>query len=113
MTLKLYKKGIGFDIIVMAITRVITMIFGIVVTRLLSTKLSLNDYGTYSEALTLISVITSVTIFGLVDAEVFFFNREANKEKREKSVNTIFMIEIVISLIAAGLVLAFSSLIVK
>lgn len=107
------RKGLGFDAIFMAISRVVTMLVGIVTTRILSSQLSLADYGTYAEALTIISVVTSISIFGLIDSEVYFFNSEKDRQQRQRVVNTIFLIELVLSLMAALVVIALTTTIVN
>ena len=68
----------------------ITLVLGILITRVLSGHFSLQEYGTYSQIMLLITTISSMTTLGMMDGINFFFCKESITEKRDSYVSTIF-----------------------
>lgn len=94
-------KGASWDSMFLTFVKILTTLTSIVVTKILSVGLSLTDYGTYSQAILIVSIGTTIILFGLGDALNYFYNNqsiEAAEEKREKIVNTIFFIEIILGI---------------
>lgn len=91
-------QGVSWDSMFLTIVKVLTTLTSIAITKILSVGLSLSEYGTYSQAMLIISVGTSVLLLGLADALNYFYNDKssANSEKNRISyVNTVFTIEII------------------
>ena len=88
-------NGMAGDTIYLTITKLVTTLAGIITTKILSVNLSLTEYGTYSQALVIISVVSSLIFCGLGDAINFYYNGsfKNDEEKKRKVVNTIFAIE--------------------
>lgn len=99
-------KGAATDSIFLAGVRLITMLTGIVSTMLLTHKLSLIEYGTYTQGNIIISVSISLSIFGLSDAVNFFYNGK-RQEEQQRYVNTVFMIEMITGILAAFIIFIF------
>ncbi len=96
--------GAAWDSVFLTLAKILTMAFGIVLSKIMSVGLSLTEYGTYSAANLVTSVGTSLILLGLVDAVNFYFNKKAEDstpEERFRIVNTVFFLEI-----AAGVILA-------
>ena len=96
-------KGVAWDSMFLAIVKIVTTLTAIAQTKILSVGLSLQDYGTYSQANVVVSLCTSVLLLGLVDAINYFYNdasHSSSKEKKNSIINTIYGIELV-----AGIVL--------
>ena len=75
---------------------------------MLSQYLSASDYGTYSQVLLIVSTVSSLTIFGMMDSVNFFYSSARNETERENSIATMFTMQCVISTVAGGIVLALS-----
>ncbi len=92
------RKYMGDDIvsssIALVFVRVITMLVGIVQTMILSRTLTKADYGTYSQALLIISFAVPFFSLGLENAVNYFFNKSAETASKEKFINTIFTVSI-------------------
>lgn len=95
-------NGMAGDTIYLTITKLVTTLAGIITTKILSVNLSLSEYGTYSQALVIISVVSSLIFCGLGDAINFYYNGsfKNDEEKKRKVVNTIFAIEMVLWIIS-------------
>ena len=94
---KINLKGASYDSIFLAISKALTMVFGIVLSKILSVGLSLEAYGTYSQANLIVSIATSMILLGLGDAVNYYYNkRDKNIDAslQARIVNTVFFIEI-------------------
>lgn len=83
----------------------VTLVFGLLMTRILSGHFSVHDYGTYSQIILLVTTVTSITILGMVDGVNYFFCKETDVQKRNAYISTIFVMQAVASLIASLTVL--------
>lgn len=86
------KENVVSNSLILAFVRVVTMSVSIIQTMILSRTLTKTDYGTYSQALLIVNFSTPFFSLGLDNAVNYFFNREKNLKKKEKFINTIFMI---------------------
>ena len=91
---KLFKGTVG-DSLLLAVVRILTLVVGILSTMILSRKLSLAVYGTYTQGTTIISIGTSFSILGLTDSVNFFYNSKSGRDQRDY-VNTSFMIQLIL-----------------
>ena len=105
---KLNLKGASWDSLFLSVARVLTMLFNILSTKLLSVGLSLTDYGTYSQAMLVYTIGCSLLSLGLVDAINYYFNKrgdDTDPRTRERIINTVFAIEILLGLVFAAAVI--------
>jgi O-antigen/teichoic acid export membrane protein len=103
-----YNKpgGVSIDAIFLTFIKLVTTGLGLIITRLLSEYLSVYDYGVYSQALLLISTVSSFTIFGMVDGINYFYCSESDISKREAYTATIFSMQCIFSTaVGTGLLL--------
>lgn len=101
---KISFRGAAWDSVFLTLAKILTMAFGIVLSKIMSVGLSLTEYGTYSQANLVTSIGTSLILLGLGDAVNYYFNKKAENESpgdRFRIVNTVFFLEI-----AAGVLLA-------
>ena len=98
-------RGTSADAVLLTIIKLVTASLSFVVTRLLSQYLPVRDYGTYSQALLIISTVSSVTILGMVDGVNFFYCREPDVDKRESYVATLFALQCVIGGVAGTVII--------
>ncbi len=105
MKIKLGIKGAASDSILLTFVRVITAVLGLAVTKLLSVHFSLKEYGTYSQAMLIVTTATSFSVLGLTNAVNFFYNKINDKEKKEEYISTIFGIQYVVGILCAIIIL--------
>ena len=98
--------GAASDSILLTFVRVITAVIGLLVTKLLSIHFSLHDYGTYSQAMLIVTTATSISILGLTNAVNYFYNAAAAEEDKERYVGTIFSIQYFIGILCAIVIIA-------
>ena len=96
----LKNKGVASDSILLIFVKAVTILISLVVTRLLSTYLSLEEYGTYSQILLISSTISSIILLGMTDATNYFYN-SSNDEKKIKYISTIFITQVIIGLMTS------------
>ncbi len=99
------SSGASSDAIRLAFVKIVTLLFGIVTTRLLSQYLSVYDYGTYSLVLLVANTTTSLTILGMMDGVNYFFCKEKDAEKREAYLATIYGMQCLVSVVAGGIIM--------
>ena len=98
-------KGTSGDALLLTIVKMMSIVLGFGVTRLLSQHLSLQDYGTYSQILLLVSTVMCVTTLGMIDGVNFYYCSEQDPEKRESYVATLFAMQCMVSLVVGGVVM--------
>ena len=92
--------GASSDAILLAAVKIMTLLLGIVTTRLMSQHLSVYDYGTYSLVLLVANTTASITILGMMDGINYFFCSEKDAEKREAYLSTIYLMQCLVSAVA-------------
>lgn len=97
--------GAASDSILLTFVRVITAVLGLLVTKLLSIHFSLHEYGTYSQAMLIVTTATSISILGLTNAVNYFYNAAASEEDKKKYVGTIFSIQYFIGILCAIIII--------
>ena len=100
------SNGAATNSLLLTFVHVITVILGIVVTKLLSVHFSLEEYGSYSQAVLVTSTATSISILGLTNATNYFYNRSNNVLEQKTYVATIFSIQYIVGFLT-GIVLIF------
>lgn len=98
--------GASADSLLLTFVRVITTVLGLLVTKLLSTQFTLHEYGTYSQAMLIVTTATSLSILGLTNAVNYFYNATDDEEKKERYVATIFGIQYVVGILCAIVIMA-------
>ena len=88
-------QRIATDSFVLTFVRIVTLSVSIVQTMILSRILSTNEYGTYSEALLIISFLAPFFSLGLTDSINYFFNKTEEKGIRNSYISTIFGLSII------------------
>ena len=109
-------QGAAWDSMFLTVVRIATILSSLVLTKILSVGLSLESYGTYAQANTVISIGTSVILLGLGDAINYFYNNASNDIEdsvRIRIVNTIFALEILAGLFLAVVIVLGSDWIVS
>ncbi len=102
-------RGASADAILLMLIKLVTILLGLAVTRLLSQYLSVYDYGTYSQILLIVSTVASVTILGMMDGVNYFYCSEGDVQKRESYISTIFTLQSVIGVLSGTVVMVLSA----
>lgn len=100
-------NGAATNSILLMTVKIITTVLGLIVTKLLSVNFSLQEYGTYSQALLVTTSATSLSILGLTNATNYYYNRTENEADKKRYVATIFSIQYVIGIVVALCILLF------
>ncbi len=104
------RQGPSGDAILLMLVKFVTMALGFTVTRLLSQYLSVYDYGTYSQALLLVSTVSSLTVLGMLDGVNYYYCSQQDPKEREAYMATIFACQCIVSTVAGFLMLALSGI---
>ena len=97
-------QGASWDSIFLIVVRLLTTFTTILQTRVLSVGLTLQEYGSYSQAILVASIATSFIMFGLGDGLNYFYNRSENNN-RNAFANTIFFVETIIGIVGMAIIL--------
>lgn len=95
------------DLMLLVFIRMVTMVLGLIVTKLMAVHFSLQQYGTYSQATLIQNTATSISILGLTDAVNFFYNKAATQEEKQRYLSTIFNLQYGLGSLCAVLILLF------
>lgn len=99
------KGGIFTDSMWLTVVKLMTSLISIVITKVLSTELSLLEYGTYSQGNLIITTATSLSILGLTDGANYFFNRSKSIDEQKKYLNTVFGVQLMAGVLCSVVIL--------
>lgn len=97
--------GAATDSILLVMVKVVTTLLSLVITKLVTTSFSVEDYGIYSQVLLVSTTATSITILGLTDATNYFFNRNKDDYSQKNYINTIYGLQVLIGTLCAVVIL--------
>ena len=109
-------QGASIDSLILTFMQIVTYATGMITTKIISVSLSLNDYGTYSSVLLVVSVAASFTLLGLGDCLNYYYNNKQtckNEDDRERYVNSIYLVQSIIGIIVGLTLLLFRGQIAK
>lgn len=101
------KNRIAGDTVAMAFVKILSMVTSIITTMILSRRLELVEYGTYSTGNLIINTATSLSAIGLLDAVNFYYNGKEKDNGRDKYVNTIFLLIALSGTVAGAVIILF------
>lgn len=111
MLSKLKKlQGASIDSLLLTFMQLVTYATGMIATKIISVSLSLDDYGTYSSVMLVISVASSFTLLGLGDCLNYYYNNKQtckSEEIRKRYVNTIYLVQSIVGIAVAFILLLF------
>ena len=106
-------RGAAGDSLFLSFVKVVTAVFGLFTAKLLSTCFSLQEYGTYSQAMLVVSVASTVCMLGLSDATNYYYNTAGDELEKQQTISTIFGIEWAAGSLTALVICLFSGVIVQ
>ena len=103
------KKGsnLGADATLLTFSKVATSAIAMVMTMLLSRFRTLEEYGTYSQILMVINLVTSILMLGLPKSLNYFLARTDKEEEKQRFLSLYYTLNTILSLIV-GLSLVLS-----
>ena len=107
-------KGASIDSLLLTFMQFVTYATGMVTTKLISTALSLEDYGTYASVNVTITIAATFTLLGLGDCLNYYYNNNEvckNEKDRISYVNTIYFAQMIIGIIVSLILFAFRNVI--
>lgn len=102
------SKKSGTKAFILVASKIITLLLSMLTAIVLARTLSLEEYGTYSELLTVSSIGVSIFSFGLPNALNYFLPKAANEEEKNRFIAFYFAIVTLLSLVLMG-VMAFAN----
>lgn len=96
------KQNVGNSVIVLTLSKTMTLILTIVTSMMLSRYLSLQQYGTYAELLTVTSLAVSILSLGLPNCINYFVPQCSSEDEKSAFVNFYFCVITFIAVIIAA-----------
>lgn len=93
------SKKSGTNAFVLMLSKVITLFLSMMTSMILARTLNLDEYGTYSELLTVSSIAVSIFSLGLPNALNYFLPRCKDEDEKRKFINFYFLLITVLSLV--------------
>ena len=87
----------GTKAFILVASKVITLLLSVITSMILARTLNLDEYGTYSELLTVSSVAVSIFSLGLPNALNYFLPRCDNEDEKGEFINRYFLFITVLS----------------
>jgi len=94
------SNSIGKDAVNITFSKIITMGISMVSAMLLSRFRSLEEYGTYSQLLMTIQLVTTIFMLGLPNSINYFLARAENQEERRKFLSVYYTLSTFLSFVA-------------
>lgn len=101
------RSHLGTDTIKLTASKIVTTLVGLVSSMLLSRFRSLTEYGTYSQLLMVINLVSSFIMLGLPNSLNYFVAKADSEEERSKFLSVYYTVSTILSFIV-GLVLVVS-----
>ena len=93
------NSRINKDVMKLTITRVLTTIIATLTSMLLARYRTLEEYGTYSQMLIVINLITSIFMLGLPSSLQYFLSRAETTKEKQEFVSVYYTLSTILSFI--------------
>lgn len=105
--LTMENQEIGKNAVILTIAKMITILIALVSSMLLSRFRTLEEYGTYSQLLIVINLVTSLFTLGLPNSTNYFLARAENLQERKQFLSVYYSLNTILCFVM-GIVLACS-----
>lgn len=102
------NHSLARDAVKITVSKILALVVSMIIAMLLSRFRSLEEYGTYSQMLTVIAITTSIISLGIPDSINYFLARAETVIERQKFLSVYYSLNTVISIIT-GLALVLST----
>ncbi len=96
------SKKSGTKAFILTLSKVVTLFLSMMTSMSLARALDLDEYGTYSELLTISSIAVSVFSLGLPNALNYFLPRSKNSDEKSRFINFYILLVTALSFILMG-----------
>ena len=93
------KTNVSKDATILLISKVLNMVIAMLSAMLLSRFRTLNEYGTYSQIVTVVNLATAIFMLGLPNSMNYFTARSKNEEERGKFISLYYNIVTIMCII--------------
>lgn len=98
MAAKKIKSSLGADALVLTVSRVMVSLLGLVTTMLLARFRTLEEYGTYSQIIMVVDLISTILLMGLPNSVNYFLAKAEKEEDRRKFMSVYLFLCLLLSL---------------
>ena len=102
-----HKPSIAGDALKLTMSKVITLVISMVIAMLLSRFRTVAEYGTYSQIMLTINLVTTIVLLGLPNSVNYFLARTEDSEERNKFLSIFYTLTTLLSILV-GLTLVLS-----
>ena len=107
------KRSFGFEALVLTASKVITLIISLANVMLLARFRTVEEYGTYSEILLVISLATTIFMLGVPNSINFFLPRAESNDGKRHFLSVYYTASTILSVITGILLVLISPAVVK
>ncbi len=93
------KSSIGWDALKLAISKILTLAITLIITMLLSRFRTLEEYGTYSQLILVVSLFSSIFILGLPSSINYFLARAENQNEQQEFLSVYYTLSTLLSIL--------------
>lgn len=94
----------------MTFVKLLSSLLAMIGIKIVSESFSLEEYGTYSQALLIVSTTASITILGMTDGVNYWFNNQSvTKDSRLSAVSTLFCLQSIVGVLGGCCILIFNT----
>lgn len=99
MSRRAANSSIGGDAITLTASKVITLVVNMLTSMLLVRYCSIEEYGTYSQLLLTVNLVSSLVILGLPNSINYFYARAETVEEKQKFLSVYYTLNTLLSII--------------
>lgn len=107
------EEKLGLNIINMSFSKCMVLVISTVSAMLLSRFRTLEEYGTYSQLLTVVSLFSSIFMLGLPNCINYFLARAETEEEKKKFLNVYYTLSTILSFFVGLVLVSILPLIVR
>lgn len=96
------KSSLGGDALFLTASRVLVSLLGLVTSMLLARFRTLAEYGTYTQLIMVVDLISTLLLLGLPNSVNYFLAKAENEEKRRRFMSVYLTLSLVLSLLITG-----------
>lgn len=93
------KSSLGADALVLTVSRVMVSLLGLVTSMLLARFRTLEEYGTYSQIIMVVDLISTILLLGLPNSVNYFLAKAETAEQRQKFMSVYMFLCLLMSMI--------------
>lgn len=93
------KTSVGGDAVILTVSKFMTTIIGVVTSMLLARFRTLDEYGTYSQIIMVVDLVSTIFMLGLPNSVNYFLAKADTKEQKQKFMSVYLTLSTVLTAI--------------